>query len=1105
MKTILIFKLSLFLLLTNLNVSIGAIRYFKPHIDLESFAGYIPPTVVDLNMDGNIDLVASTDSSIVYLQGDGRGSFPETVILAEGRRAELFGAFDIDGDGDLDLLGSLFRRNLGWWENDGDMNFEWHVLLEEIGRTKAIADDLDQDGDLDLIIGLYINSRIFWYENDGEQNYEGFEISHFFGIPNRFVCIDLDGDDDKDLVSIANQHLGWWENNGEQEFEAHIIHENHISGPDHMWVADLDLDGDQDIVTTIRDITREAPADTFLSWWENDGEGEFEQHLLRNEFDYEWYPVVSDIDFDGDMDIINKSRNRNSSLSLWENDGQQNFTVHTVAVQRILTWYISIEDVNSDGDLDLVGVVVPGQGLVWWEHCMNWDFTERNVSGEVGRVNHISSVDLDDDNDSDILGIGYDAETIFWWENDLENGFIEHVISENFSRPIDVISTNLNNDDNLDVLAVRGDERVYWWENDGEGNFDMHLIEGELPGKTSVCSADFDGDGDIDVAATSAWSGFGFDLYGGMTWWENNNEGEFVRHVLDENFGSGGHSISGIDLDLDGDADILASADGWWHDPGGITWWVNDGEGNFERILIWGDDCWHIQPVDFDIDGDIDILGLFGWWENDGEMNFDLHEFPQNIIDWDTISYIGSADIDSDNDLDIVTAGEFGVLYWINDGEMNFEPHDLAINNWETTCVQLEDFDNDGDPDIAASSRSGGNVVWWENSLGDMNVPARFELDIDRGWSLISAPIIPIDDNVVNLFSRLTLTDDLLLLKDSQGRFYFPEEDFNNIPAWNVEEGYQIKLDRPGVVRFQGEPVNSDHPILLSEGWSMVAYFPEREVEAPVAFANIAELLLFAKDGDGHFYAPEHNFNNIPPIHRGAGYQVKVSEEVELVWNVEEDVDARSEATKQPQRLLHFVRKDGTGSNMSVLVTDPPEEGEIAAFTSSGICVGATAFRNQKAVGLTVWGDDESTEEVDGLKEGETFKLKLWDPINETEVDISPVKILHGSGLVYETDGFTVFEANTQPTIPDQYYLIQNYPNPFNSSTAISYGLPEKSDMSIQIFDISGRLVKTLVNGKVEAGYHTMIWDASTVSTGVYLVKMELEAFRSVRKVVLVR
>ncbi len=387
---------------------------------------------------------------------------------------------------------------------------------------------------------------------------------------------------------------------------------------------------------------------------------------------------------------------------------------------------------------------------------------------------------------------------------------------------------------------------------------------------------------------------------------------------------------------------------------------------------------------------------------------------------------------------------------------------------------------------------------------------ADFTIGLNEGWNLVSSPFNPEDNDIELMFERQIGRNNLTLVKDYNGRFYLPAHDFNNIPFWDVNQGYQIKMTENDRLWIYGEEVEVNRPILLPEGWSMVSYFPEQEIQVPLGFANVADQLLFAKDGDGHFYSPEFNFNNIPPLHRGAGYQVKVSEEVELVWNIEGEVASGGEGSmNRPLRGDWMVVS--TGKNMSVLVSNLPEEGEVGAFSTSGICVGASAFSDQNKVGLAVWGDDETTEEVDGLKEGEVFTLKLWSSTLCVEFDLESENILKGytglsgSGLVYETDEFTFIEAQAQPAIPDQYYLSQNYPNPFNSTTLLPYGLPETSRLSIRIYDIAGRLVKTLVDNEVEAGYHTITWDASTVSTGVYLVKMEAGAFRSVRKVILVR
>jgi len=171
---------------------------------------------------------------------------------------------------------------------------------------------------------------------------------------------------------------------------------------------------------------------------------------------------------------------------------------------------------------------------------------------------------------------------------------------------------------------------------------------------------------------------------------------------------------------------------------------------------------------------------------------------------------------------------------------------------------------------------------------------------------------------------------------------------------------------------------------------------------------------------------------------------------------------------------------------------------QVAAFNTSGRLVGVGRVTDGM-VGLAVWGDDKSTELVDGLVEGEAFTLKLWNADKDAVVD------LRMAGLVYATDGFTASDAVAGAIIPDNYSLGQNFPNPFNAVTHVAFGLPEASRISIRVFDIAGREVATLVSGNLEAGNHTAVWNAEGFNSGVYLLKMETPNFSNVRKVTMIK
>ena len=94
--------------------------------------------------------------------------------------------------------------------------------------------------------------------------------------------------------------------------------------------------------------------------------------------------------------------------------------------------------------------------------------------------------------------------------------------------------------------------------------------------------------------------------------------------------------------------------------------------------------------------------------------------------------------------------------------------------------------------------------------------------------------------------------------------------------------------------------------------------------------------------------------------------------------------------------------------------------------------------------------------------------------------------------------------------LPEEYALHQNYPNPFNPTTTLRYDLPEDATVSVVIYDMMGRQVRTLVSGQASAGYHSTMWNAtndlgSSVSAGVYIYTIQAGQYRDVKKMVLLK
>jgi hypothetical protein len=108
-------------------------------------------------------------------------------------------------------------------------------------------------------------------------------------------------------------------------------------------------------------------------------------------------------------------------------------------------------------------------------------------------------------------------------------------------------------------------------------------------------------------------------------------------------------------------------------------------------------------------------------------------------------------------------------------------------------------------------------------------------------------------------------------------------------------------------------------------------------------------------------------------------------------------------------------------------------------------------------------------------------------------------KILRNGELINLEGDIPAFEINQlymvsslteAVALPETFSLDRAYPNPFNPVTTLSFGIPVNSEVMLKIYNIQGREVSTLIDGNIEAGYHSVVWNADSFSSGIYFVKM---------------
>jgi hypothetical protein len=93
----------------------------------------------------------------------------------------------------------------------------------------------------------------------------------------------------------------------------------------------------------------------------------------------------------------------------------------------------------------------------------------------------------------------------------------------------------------------------------------------------------------------------------------------------------------------------------------------------------------------------------------------------------------------------------------------------------------------------------------------------------------------------------------------------------------------------------------------------------------------------------------------------------------------------------------------------------------------------------------------------------------------------------------------------TNSTTPGSLHLYQNYPNPFNPTTRIKFDIPNSGNVSIKIYDITGKEIIELVNQYLSPGTYEALWDADGFASGVYYYRLETDGFSKTNKMLLVR
>jgi len=376
-----------------------------------------------------------------------------------------------------------------------------------------------------------------------------------------------------------------------------------------------------------------------------------------------------------------------------------------------------------------------------------------NMKSGVQDLRNILTVDLDQDGDLDVLGCSRETGDLFWLSN--EGGsppvFTEVIVDDPLPSGCDVAVGDMNNDGVIDVVATSynplgtltasGTIEVYLFNGNFPYVFTKHTVASGVPGAFRVAVGDLDGEFSRVLVTHVALGDEDFDIvyaaFDSSTLVYLENSGSlgnytFADHVLSASV-LGPNDIQILDMDTDGDNDVLVvSRDddvmAWWENLGGVPVLFRE-----RRIDTAFDFPTAIEGVDFDFDGDMDVLAVGGgdlvlWYESSGLVppTFTKHALTtgggtHTSLDADV------ADVDNDGDYDIISTDTFGsndveVIWLENDGtNLAFMRHAIGEQFFASGSgtarpfVASGDLNGDSYIDIIFASSVTDVVRWYPN------------------------------------------------------------------------------------------------------------------------------------------------------------------------------------------------------------------------------------------------------------------------------------------------------------------------------------------------------------------------------------------------------
>jgi len=380
------------------------------------------------------------------------------------------------------------------------------------------------------------------------------------------------------------------------------------------------------------------------------------------------------------------------------------------------------------------------------------------------------------------------------------------------------------------------------------------------------------------------------------------------------------------------------------------------------------------------------------------------------------------------------------------------------------------------------------------------------------GFNWISFNVVPEDASLSGILESIG-DNALFIASQSDGTSTYYGGDYGwygTLAMLEPTQMYKLEMAEPATLTITGVPVNvASSPISLIAGWNWIGYLPQNPGALDVALESVADNSLFIasqSDGISNNYGDYGWYGTLTTLEPGKGYLLEMDTPGELIYP---EFDGRMARALNKQEVVlpdaiynwdfNYGDYEFIGTITASIENREDSDGDLVGVFVDGECRGIAErmyfpFDDRYFYIIQVYSNDD----------GEKMTFKYYDSISDEVVEYS--EAIEFTDNMVVGDGFNTYGlSRTNSPAPEEYILSDAYPNPFNPITTLNFTLPIESEVSLKIYNLQSREVFTLINGNIEAGYHSVVWDANPYASGVYFVKMIAGDYISTQKLMLVK